>query len=91
MSTQVAAPYQEPRPWTRSDIASASLTIFILYALSPPWVVAFARAAQAPPWVDGVVAFVYHPLSIARQQFSGIDYFYTAYRILLQPWLSGIP
>lgn len=73
------------------DVASAFLTFVILYALSPPWIVAFTRATQAPPWVLNIVAFCYHPLSVARQNFSGIDFFYTAYRTLLQPWLSGIP
>lgn len=91
MSTPVAAPHQEPRPWTRSDIASAFTTFVILYALSPPWVVAFMRATHAPEWVLNIAAFCYHPVTLARQNISGIDFFYNAYRLLLQPWLSGIP
>lgn len=90
MSTQVAAPHKEPRPWTRTDIASALLTFFILYALSPPWIVALMRVTHAPSWLLNVVAFCFHPLSILRQNYGPIEYFYKAYRILLEPYLSGI-
>ena len=88
--TPIASPNKEPRPWTRSDIASAFVTFFILYALSPPWMIAMMRVTHAAPWTVNLLAFCYHPLSIARQSSSHIDHFYSAYRVLLDPWLSGI-
>lgn len=90
MNAPVAAPYQEPRPWKRSDIACALFALMVLYALSPPWVIAISRGLHAPAMVMNVIAFGYHPLSVMRQTYPPVDYFYSAYRLLLSPYLSGI-
>lgn len=90
MVTPIATPNEEPRPWTRMDIVSAFVTFAILYALSPPWMIALARVFRAPGWAASLLSFCYHPLSIARQNLPQVDHFYDAYRAMLTPWLSGI-
>ncbi len=90
MTIPIATPHKEPRPWTRTDIASAFLTFCILYALSPPWMIAMSRVLHAPPWVQNLLAFCYSPLSFARQNLPHVDHFYNGYGQLLVPWLSGI-
>jgi hypothetical protein len=90
MSIQIATPQQEGRPWTRADTASALLTFAILYALSPPWVIAMARVLECLSTTQDLIAFAYHPLSIAREIFPQVNEFYDGYRVLLTPWLSGI-
>ncbi len=90
MTIPIATPHKEVRPWTRADIASAFLTFFILYALSPPWMIAMSRVCHAPEWAQNLLVFCYHPLSVARQNLAPVDHFYNAYAAMLIPWLSGI-
>ena len=90
MILHIANPHRQPRVWTKSDILCAYLSGLILYALSPPWVIALFRVCGAPLWLLNSLAMLYSPLMIARENLAPVDAFYNAYRILLSPWLSGI-
>ena len=90
MTIQIATPTKESRPWTRIEIVSTFLTFMILYALSPPWTIAFARVTHAGPTVQNMIVFGYHPLTIARDHLPAVDRFYEGYGVLLTPWLSGL-
>lgn len=90
MNTPVAAPYREPRPWKRSDIAGLMFFLMVFYALSPPFVIAASRGLHAPAMVMNIIAFCYHPLSVMRDTYAPVENFYVAYRLLLSPYLSGV-
>lgn len=90
MSIQIATPFKENKPWTKLDVASTFATFAIIYALSPPWIIALARVFNSPTFVQDAIAFIYHPLAVARYHVPAIDNFYNAYRVMLAPWLTGI-
>lgn len=90
MFLHVTILHKQPRVWTKWDIFCAYLSGLIMYALSPPWIIALFRVCGAPLWLLNSLAILYSPLSVARQNLTAIDAFYDAYRILLSPWLSGI-
>lgn len=89
-STAIKISHPKSKPWSRVDIACAYLSGLLIYALSPPWMIALFRVCSAPVWLLNALAFLYSPLTALRQSVDAIDAFYNAYRILLNPWLSGI-
>ena len=90
MLLHIAILHRQPKVWTKADIVCGYLSGLIVYALSPPWIIALFRVCGAPVWVLNSLAILYTPLMVARENFTAVDAFYNAYRILLTPWLSGI-
>ncbi|MDB5335011.1 MAG: hypothetical protein JWN70_630 [Planctomycetaceae bacterium] len=90
MLLHIATYHHQPRALTGSDYICFSMTALIAYALSPPWLIALFRVLDAPLWFMNAIAFFYAPLTSARINSEAIDTFYHGYRILLNPWLSGV-
>lgn len=90
MLLHIATYHHQPRALTGSDYLCFAMTALIAYALSPPWLIALFRVLDAPLWFMNAIAFFYAPLTSARINSDAIDTFYHGYRILLNPWLSGV-
>lgn len=80
----------EEEPWTPSQKFRMGLVFLGLYAISPPIIIGLARLIGSPTWFMHSLGFFYSPVVYLRQEVPMINSFYEAYRVLMQPWFSGI-